>query len=204
MQNVYRISDFASARSPLPVPPPTDEALIASIAQGERGAMQVLFGRHHAPVYRFAARITGNPSLAEDIVSDVFLDVWRRADRFAGRSKVSTWLLAITRYKAINAMRDRAVPLEAGVAETLVDPGDDPETVMGNRDRQRIMRTCLGQLNPMHREIIDLVYYHRATIFEAARMLRIPVGTVKTRMYYARRQLAELLEKSGLRRELLS
>jgi RNA polymerase sigma-70 factor (ECF subfamily) len=204
MQNVYRISDFASARRPLPVPPPTDESLIASIAQGDRGAMQVLFGRHRAPVYRFAARITGNPSLAEDIVSDVFLDVWRRADRFAGRSKVSTWLLAITRYKAINAMRDRAVPLEAGVAETLVDPGDDPETLMGNRDRQRIMRTCLGQLNPMHREIIDLVYYHRATIFEAARMLRIPVGTVKTRMYYARRQLAELLEKSGLRRELLS
>ena len=67
--------------------------------------MQVLFARHQVRVYRFVLRLVGNQAVAEDLISEVFLDVWRQADRFEGRSAVSTWLLAIARFKALSSMR---------------------------------------------------------------------------------------------------
>src|ERR1700727_24855 len=84
-----------------------DEVLIGRIAQGDRLAMQVLFARHHVRVYRFVLRIVRNEAGAGDLISEVFLDVWRQADRFEGRSAVSTWLLAIARFKALSSMRRR-------------------------------------------------------------------------------------------------
>ena len=78
----------------------TDEALIASIAQGDKRALQTLYGRHNVRVFRFALRFLNDEALAEDMVSEVFFDVWRQAERFEARSKVSTWLLAMARNKA--------------------------------------------------------------------------------------------------------
>src|ERR1700756_390979 len=88
----------------------SDAALIAKIAAGNRLAMQVLFARHHARVYRFILRLFGSEAAAGDLTSDVFLCVWRQAARFAARSSVTTWLLAIARYKAIAELRRRPVP----------------------------------------------------------------------------------------------
>jgi RNA polymerase sigma-70 factor (ECF subfamily) len=83
----------------------SDEALLGAIAAGDQRAMQVLYARHHMRVYRFVLRLTRDRSLAEDLVSEVFLDVWRRAGGFKGKSQVSTWMLAIARYKALSALR---------------------------------------------------------------------------------------------------
>src|ERR1700756_3079307 len=88
-------------------PATSDEVLIGRIASGDRLAMQVLFARHHVRVYRFVLRLVREESVAEDLISDVFLDVWRQAGRFEGRSAVSTWLLAIARFKALSALRRR-------------------------------------------------------------------------------------------------
>src|ERR1039457_2030072 len=85
----------------------SDEVLIARIAGGDRLAMQVLFARHQVRVYRFVLRLVRNEATAEDLISEVFLDVWRQAGKFEGRSAVSTWLLAITRFKALSALRRR-------------------------------------------------------------------------------------------------
>jgi len=85
----------------------TDEALIGRIANGDRLAMQVLFARYHVRVFRFVVRLVRDEPTAEDVISEVFLDVWRQAGRFEGRSAVSTWLLAIARFKAISALRRR-------------------------------------------------------------------------------------------------
>src|SRR5438876_2036914 len=85
----------------------SDEVLIGRIASGDRLAMQVLFARHHVRVYRFVLRLVREETKAEDLISEVFLDVWRQADRFEGRSAVSTWLLSIARYKALSARRVR-------------------------------------------------------------------------------------------------
>jgi RNA polymerase sigma-70 factor (ECF subfamily) len=85
----------------------SDEALISAIAAGDRHAMHVLYVRHSVRVYRFVLRLTNDSSLAEDLVSEVFIDVWRRAHGFKGKSQVSTWLLAIARNKTLSAMRAR-------------------------------------------------------------------------------------------------
>src|SRR5207253_3287222 len=83
----------------------SDEVLISRIAGGDQLAMQVLFARHHVRVYRFVLRLVRNESTAEDLISEVFLDVWRQANKFEGRAAVSTWLLAIARFKALSMLR---------------------------------------------------------------------------------------------------
>jgi RNA polymerase sigma-70 factor (ECF subfamily) len=85
----------------------TDEMLLAAIAEGDRTAMHVLYSRHNVRVYRFVLRIVRDTTMAEDLVSQVFLDVWRTAKQFQGRSQVSTWLLSIARFKALTALRQR-------------------------------------------------------------------------------------------------
>ena len=86
---------------------PADELLIGRIAQGDRLAMQVLFARHHVRIYRFVLRLLRDEMAAEDVIGEVFLDVWRQASRFEGRSAVSTWLIAIARFKALSMLRKR-------------------------------------------------------------------------------------------------
>ena len=85
----------------------TDEMLLAAIAKGDRTAMHVLYSRHNVRVYRFVLRIVRDTTMAEDLVSQVFLDVWRTAGQFEGRSQVSTWMLAIARFKALTARAAR-------------------------------------------------------------------------------------------------
>jgi len=86
----------------------SDAFLIARIAAGDKLAMQALFARHRTSVYRWLLRFVPSESVAEDLVSEVFLDLWRQADRFEGRSSVSTWLLSIARYKALSVRRARS------------------------------------------------------------------------------------------------
>jgi RNA polymerase sigma-70 factor, ECF subfamily len=179
----------------------SDEVLIRRIAQGDRLAMQVLFARHHVRVYRFVLRLVRNEATAEDLISEVFLDVWRQADRFEGRSAVSTWLLAIARFKALSSMRRRPdEELDEEAAGAIEDASDTPEVSLQKKDKSGLLRKCLEQLSREHREVIDLVYYHEKSIEEVAEIVGIPEATVKTRMFYARKKLSELLKAAGLDR----
>jgi RNA polymerase sigma-70 factor, ECF subfamily len=179
----------------------SDEVLIRRIAQGDRLAMQVLFARHHVRVYRFVLRLVRNEAAAEDLISEVFLDVWRQADRFEGRSAASTWLLAIARFKALSSMRRKPdEELDEETAATIEDTSDDPEISLQKKDKSAVLRGCLGQLSREHREVIDLVYYHEKSVEEVAEIVGIPEATVKTRMFYARKKLSELLKAAGMDR----
>jgi RNA polymerase sigma-70 factor (ECF subfamily) len=163
--------------------------------------MQVLFARHHLRVYRFVLRLVRDESVAEDLISEVFLDVWRQADRFEGRSAVSTWLLAIARFKALSALRRKPdEELDDEAAEAIEDPADDPEAALEKKDKGSSIRKCLEGLSAEHREIIDLVYYHEKSVEEVAVIVGIPEATVKTRMFYARKKLGELLKAAGIER----
>jgi RNA polymerase sigma-70 factor (ECF subfamily) len=190
----------ATAAGPaVATPAELDEALIREIANGNQLAMRTLFVRHQVRVYRFILRILRDRSLAEDVVSEVFLDVWRRADRFEGRSAVSTWLLSIARHKALTALRPQKVEqLDGETALGIVDPALNPEAEMREKDRGAAFRQCLNALSPEHGVIIDLVYYQEKSIKEVADILGIPLNTVKTRMFYARKRLATLLEAAGV------
>ena len=180
---------------------PTDELLIGRIARGDRLAMQVLFARHHVRVYRFVLRLMRDEMAAEDVISEVFLDVWREAGKFEGRSAVSTWLIAIARFKALSVLRKRRDDaLDEDMAESIAEPGDDPERAAEKQDKGEKLRKCLGALSPEHREIIDLVYYHEKSVEEVAQIVGIPENTVKTRMFYARKKLGELCKLAGIDR----
>jgi RNA polymerase sigma-70 factor (ECF subfamily) len=158
--------------------------------------MQALFARHQTPVYRWLLRFVSNETLAEDLLSEVFLDVWRQAGRFEGRSSVSTWLMSIARL-ALSARRRRAeAELDEKIETTVADTANNPEAALQEKDRGELLRQALTLLSPEHREIIDLVYYHEKSIDECAQILGIPAGTVKTRMFYARKKLAELVKEA--------
>src|SRR6266568_614271 len=141
----------------------SDEVLIGRIANGDRLAMQVLYVRHHVRVFRFVVRLVRDETKAEDLISEVFLDVWRQAGRFEG-------------------------------------PSDDPGAALEKKDKSAMIRKCLTGLSAEHREIIDLVYYHEKSVEEVAEIVGIPQNTVKTRMFYARKRLAELLKAAGIDR----
>ena len=179
----------------------TDEDLIGGIGAGDKLAMQVLFARHHVRIYRFALRLVRNEATAEDIVSEVFLDVWRQAGRFEGRSAVSTWLLSITRFKALSLLRRRREgELDEASMEALEDSSDDPGIALQKKDKGTVLRRCLEALSAEHREIVDLVYYHEKSVQEVAEIVGIPEGTVKTRMFHARKKLGEMLKAQGIDR----
>ena len=177
----------------------SDESLVARVAQNDRHALQLLFGRHRQRVYRFALRLVGNRATAEDIVSEVFLELWRRAASFERRAQLSTWLLAITRNKALSALRARVdQPLDDAMAEAMPDPAITAEDSLQASERNALVRRCLERLSPTHREIVDLVYYHEKSVDEVAAIVGVPAATVKTRMFYARKRLAELVQDAGI------
>jgi RNA polymerase sigma-70 factor, ECF subfamily len=163
--------------------------------------MQVLYARYHVRVFRFVVRMVRDATVAEDLISEVFLDVWRQAGRFEGRSTVSTWMLAIARFKALSALRRRLDgELDEETASAIEDPTDDPEIALEKKDKSAVIRKCLVGLSAEHREIIDLVYYHEKSVGEVAEIVGIPENTVKTRMFYARKRLSELLKAAGIER----
>lgn len=179
----------------------SDEDLVRRIASGDRLAMKVLFSRHQVRVYRFALRLLRDETLAEEVISDVFLDLWRQADRFEERSAVGTWLLAIARNKAWSLLRKRRdVGLDDEFAATIEDDADDPEVVAQKLDKSQAIRTCLSRLSAEHREVVDLVYYHEMSLDEVAAVVGIPENTVKTRLFHARKKLGELLKAAGIDR----
>jgi RNA polymerase sigma-70 factor (ECF subfamily) len=181
--------------------PLSDETLIKQIADGNKLAMRALFARHQLRVYRFALRIVRDSALAEDVVSEVFVDAWQHAGRYEGRSSVSTWLLGITRHKALTAANRRTTEsIDSETAMNVVDPGNTPEAELGQKDTGAVIRRCLASLTPEHAEIIDLVYYQEKSIKEIVEILGIPENTVKTRMFYARKRLAALVTAEGIER----
>ena len=175
---------------------------MAQIAGRDRSAMAVLYARHHVRVFRFVLRLVQDESTAEDLTTEVWIDVWRRADRFERRSAVSTWVLSIARFKALSFLKRRPEEtLNEPAASAIEDPADNPDIELEKKDTMSALRKCLTELPPQHREIVDLVYYHEKSLEEVSEIVGIPKNTVKTRMHRARARLAELLERAGIKRD---
>jgi len=198
MENIIAISPTAQ-RGILAAQATSDEMLLEDVAAGSRPAMHILYARHRVRVYRFILQMVRDNATAEDLVSQVFLDVWRTAGQFEGRARVSTWLLSIARFKALTALRQRRhEDLDQDHVLEIPDQADTPETTLARNRTGDILRACIAKLSPAHQEIIHLVYYHEKSVEEAGLIIGIPQSTVKTRMFYARKQLAELLKDAGV------
>lgn len=179
----------------------SDKALVQLIADEDKRALKLLYLRHHDRVRRFVTRLTGNESIADDVVNEVFLEAWRHAGEFEGRSQVATWLLSIARFKAISACRRRSESqLDDRTAAVIEDVSDNPSTAMEKRQRSAILQNCLAKLTPIHREVINLIYYQGKKIEEVAQSTGTPINTIKTRMHHARLRMADLLAEAGIDR----
>jgi RNA polymerase sigma-70 factor (ECF subfamily) len=192
MPNVIAIN-AAARRGVIAAQATSDEMLLESIADGGRSAMHILYSRHNVRVYRFILRMVRDATLAEDLTSQVFLDVWRTASRFERRSQVSTWLLSIARFKALSGLRQRRhEDIDQEDTLEIADDADTPEASLDRSNTSTILRACVAKLSPAHREIINLVYYHEKSVEEAGEIIGIP------QMFYARKQLAGLLKVAGV------
>lgn len=174
-----------------------DAVLMQRVATADRAAMLVLFSRHHLAVYRFVLQRVQDTTVAEDVTSEVFLDVWRHADRFEGRSAVLTWILAIARDRTFAACPKPRLDFDgtgAAGGENAV-ASDAPLQAM---DRHIVLRRCMTRLSAEHREVIDLVYYQEQSMESVATILGIPRSTAKIRVFHARKRLADELKKCGV------
>lgn len=179
-----------------------DQMLLQDVARGDASAMHMIFLRHQQRVFRFILRLVHSHDLAQDIVSQVFLDVWRFAHRFEYRSRVSTWLLSIARFKAINAIRRPTYQnLDELDLSEIVDTSDTPEIALDRKKTSRMLQDCLAELSPAHRRILDLFYYQDCSVAEISERIGIPEATVKSRLFYARKHLVRVLVGAGFSKD---
>ena len=179
-----------------------DRALIKAIAGGDAKALEKLFARNQTRVFRYLTRVVRNDAQAEELLNEVFLGVWQGAQRYEGRSEPSTWLLSIAHNKAVSALRKKreVSGYDEDMAASIEDDADTPEVTSQKLDKAAQIRAAMQGLSVEHREVLDLVYYQEQTVSEAAEILGIPEATVKTRMFYARKKLSEILKARGVDR----
>jgi RNA polymerase sigma-70 factor (ECF subfamily) len=180
---------------------PSDKDLIARIAGQDQQAIEVLFARYQVRVFRFIQRRVRSEAVAEELTNEVFMEVWRSAAKFEGRSSLTSWMLGIAHNKAVSMLRKRRDDeLDDDAARAIEDDADDPEVTAQKTDKGARLRACLDRLSNDHKTIVDLVYYQEMSIAEVAEIVGIPENTVKTRMFYARKKLSEFLKEAGVDR----
>ena len=165
-------------------PGPDLAALLAEVAKGDQAAFEAVYDRVAAPVFGTVRSVVRDPSLSEEVTQEVFVEVWRAASRFdAGRGSPMAWVATIAHRRAVDRVRSeqRAAERNRRAASSLIAYDDVAETVEDNLDRERVRR-CLRTLTDLQREAVTLAYYGGYTYREVANLLRVPAGTVHTRM----------------------
>jgi RNA polymerase sigma-70 factor (ECF subfamily) len=174
-----------------------DITLVQRIAAREDAALRELYAAYGQRMYAYALRLTGDPALAEDVVQDALVAVWRAAKTFRGESRLLSWLLGIVHHTALKALRGRpALPLSEDLEDNLPARGPLPEETVQASEQNQLLKDGLNQLSAEHRAALELVFYHEMSLNEAAEVCSCPVGTIKSRLSYARKQLRGLLRRT--------
>lgn len=176
------------------------DALLERVAAGDDSAFESVFRRFERPLYGYFLRATHDPHSAGDLVCETMAAVWKSARGFRGESSASTWVFGIAYHLLARSRRRqrRDAPLEN--AESLAADGD-PEHMAERADVAIRLRRAVDSLPAAHRDVVDLTFYHGFAYPDVARILGIPVNTVKTRMFHARQKLRALCEAAGIRDE---
>lgn len=166
-------------------------------AAGDHAAFERLFRRFERPLYAYFLRATHDAPLAEDLVCETMAAVWRGARGFRGESRASTWIFGIAHHRLAGARRRQRphASLEEG---ELLSANGDPANTAERADVADRIRRAVETLPAGQRNVVELTFYHGFAYPDIAQILRIPVNTVKTRMFYARKKLHTLLEAAGV------
>lgn len=175
-----------------------DAARLCAVAQGDMHALEALFRKYQAAVYQTALGVTRDPQVAEEVLQDTFYRLYRYADRLDGSMPLAPWLyrvslnLCYNRLKGLRAWTDSFHEL----AERLFSPSSaSPEQAAERHELQSIVQVALGALEPKHRAVIVLYYLHDYAVNEIAEITGVPAGTVKSRLFHARKLLRQQLEQ---------
>ena len=176
--------------------PALDERHITQrIAAGDREALGELYACYQRVLFNYLLQLTPDYGLAEEILQDTLVAVWKSAHRFEGRSSLQTWLIGIARRQAHNTLRQRKPPL-VGENEMEGLPATEPEPeafTLASIARDELAE-AFRQLASLHREVLVLVFVYELSYQETAAILEVPVGTVKSRTCNARRALRAVLD----------
>ncbi len=175
----------------------SDDELLSAIAQHSEVAMEQFYQRHSSLVYHFAMKTVNNGADAAEVMNEVMMDIWRKANSFSGKSKVKTWMLGITHNKAVDAVRRKArhdgqEELQEESAEAMQCSLQDAQS---NVEDSRQVEHCMNTLKNNHRQVVYLTFFEGLSYPDIANILDIPAGTVKTRMMHAKQQLMQCLSR---------
>lgn len=171
----------------------TDNILIDRVSSGDREAMRHLYERHYNGLFAFLCSRGADHAVANDTSQEAMLQVWRTASKFGGKSSVKTWIYTIARNKLIDRQRkNKRISFVDTVPDTA-DPALNPEGLLLAANEAGRVRACLGKLKPDHRNALRLAFYEDLNYEEISSLEDIPIGTVKTRIYYAKRLLLRCL-----------
>lgn len=187
--NTLRPADSQDAQ------PDTDDfALMRRVAAKERQAFEVLYQRYYPRLCGYLVKFLGCRALAEEVLDDVMLVVWREASRFRYQSRVSTWIFGIAYYKALKARTKTVAPApDTPPHANATSDQEDPADTLIRQETHSALGHAMQALSPEQRAVVELTFYHGFSYREIAEMIGCPVNTVKTRMRYARTRLAQLL-----------
>lgn len=177
----------------------SDEAVVERLRQRDPRALETLYDRYSRPVYSLALRILHDRALAEEIVQEVFLKLWRQPERYsAERGRFAPWLLSVTHHRAIDELRTSQADLRFGSGELPVgfelrNSEVDPAEVTWYREEQEQVRDALVQLPDSQRRVIELAYFGGLTQAQIAALTGEPLGTVKTRIRLGMQKLRTIL-----------
>ncbi len=172
--------------------------LLGKVSEGDERAFNELYHLTHRKVYSYLYRLLQQKSIVEDVLVETYTEVWRGAKKFKGYSRGVTWILGIARNLAMNELRK---------TKFHEDIDDFPELPNGKEldvegpDRRRLLRKAMASLSTKHREVLDLVFFQEMNYQEVSEILRIPVNTVKTRVFYAKEVLKVALKEMGVERD---
>lgn len=175
---------------------PADVDLLRRVAAGDEVAFAELYDLYAPPIYNYLLRLINEPGVAEEILQEVFLAMWRGARRFREEAKVKTWLLRIAHHQAVSWLRrERTVLWSDDDFDRNTD--DSIEDDLARHWQIDQVRGALNQLPPKQRAVIELTFVHGLSYTEIAQVMNCPIGTVKSRMSYALRRMSDLLDQAS-------
>jgi len=171
-----------------------DLDLIHRMGAGDENAARELYAAYGQRLYTYALRITNDPATAEDVTQDTLVTAWRTANKFRGEGRLIAWLLGIVHHSAMKALRHASQPLDA-IEETIPESHASPEEQAQTGEMKHWIRQGLQSLSAEHRAVLELVFYQGLSLNEVAEVCGCPLGTVKSRLSYARQHLRGVLSR---------
>ena len=178
-------------------------ALLARVARKDQAAFRALYEALEKPLFRFIQQKLNDPFQASDILHDVFMEIWKKADRFEGRSTVKSWVFGIAYNKCMDAFRRAGRVVVTDEVPEMVDDSPDGEACVLAAQEGAHVHACLEELKPQHREAVELAFFEDMSYRDIGAVLDTPEGTIKTRVFHAKqlllRCLADRLQVKGSR-----